>query len=39
LTILPTNSRGVWALNWTLVWPAWYIVATAQGDVRKAGQR
>src|SRR5258708_31185497 len=38
LTILPTNSRGVWALNWTLVWPAWYIVATAQGDVRKAGQ-
>ena len=38
LTILPTNSRGVWALNWTLVWPAWYIVATAQGDGRKAGQ-
>jgi hypothetical protein len=38
LTLLPTNSRGVWALNWTLVWPAWYIVASAQGDGRKAGQ-
>jgi hypothetical protein len=35
LTILPTNSRGVWALNWALVWPAWYIVATALGETGK----
>jgi hypothetical protein len=34
-TILPTNSRGVWALNWALVWPAWYIVATALGETGK----
>jgi hypothetical protein len=38
LTILPTNSRGVWALNWSLVWPAWYILATARRDVSRAGQ-
>ncbi len=38
LMILPSNSRGVWTLNWLLVWPAWYIVALAQGDGRKAGR-
>jgi hypothetical protein len=38
LTIVPINSRGVWALNWSLVWPAWYIVVTAQRAGRKAGQ-
>jgi hypothetical protein len=32
--ILPSNSRGLWTLNWSLVWPAWYIVATARGDGR-----
>jgi hypothetical protein len=36
LSLLPMNSRGVWSLNWSLVWPAWYILATAQRDVRKA---
>ncbi len=29
LTILPANSRGAWLLNWSLVWPAWYLVAMA----------
>jgi hypothetical protein len=29
LTMLPTNSRGVWFLNWSLVWPAWYLVVMA----------
>ena len=29
LTILPPNSRSLWPLNWALVWPAWYTVATA----------
>jgi uncharacterized RDD family membrane protein YckC len=38
LMILPPNSRGLWTLNWSLVWPAWYIVATAQGDGRKVGR-
>ena len=33
--ILPSNSRGLWTLNWSLVWPAWYIVATALGDRRR----
>jgi hypothetical protein len=34
LIILPPNNRGLWTLNWSLVWPAWYIVATAQGSPR-----
>lgn len=39
LTVLPMNSQGVWALNWSLVWPAWYlVVVTARGDGRNAGQ-
>ena len=38
LMILPSNSRGLWTLNWSLVWPAWYIVATAQGAGRKVGR-
>lgn len=29
LAILPINSRGMWGLNWSLIWPAWYIVAMA----------
>jgi len=32
LTLLPTNSRGVWLLNWSLVWPAWYLVAMARQE-------
>ena len=38
LTILPTNSRGVWALNWSLVWPAWYVLATARRHGKTAAQ-
>jgi len=38
LMILPSNSRGLWTLNWSLVWPAWYIVATAQGAGRTVGR-
>jgi len=38
LTILPSNSKSLGTLNWLLVWPAWYIVATAQGDGRKVGR-
>lgn len=28
--ILLSDGRGLWTLNWSLVWPAWYIVARAQ---------
>lgn len=35
LAILPPNSKSLWTLNWSLVWPAWYIVRTAQ---RTSGQ-
>ena len=38
LMILPSNSKGLWTLNLSLVWPAWYIVATAQGAGRKVGR-
>jgi uncharacterized RDD family membrane protein YckC len=38
LMILPSNSSGLWTLNWSLVWPAWYIVATAQGAGRTVGR-
>ena len=38
LMILPSNGRGLWTLNWSLVWPAWYIVATAQGAGRTVGR-
>jgi hypothetical protein len=36
--ILLSNGRGLWTLNWSLVWPAWYIVATAQRTGRQVGQ-
>ena len=36
--ILPSNSRGLWTLNWSLVWPALYILATAKRTGRKVGQ-
>ena len=32
LVILPTSSRGSWTLSLSLIWPAWYIVATTQAD-------
>lgn len=35
LIILLSNGRGLWTVNWSLLWPAWYIVATAQ---RTGGQ-
>lgn len=31
------NSKGLWTLNWSLVWPVWYIVVTAQRKVRQVG--
>jgi hypothetical protein len=36
--LLSSNNRSLWALHWSLVWPAWYIVATARGDGRKVGR-
>jgi hypothetical protein len=30
LLMLPMWSGGLWAINWVLIWPAWYLVATAQ---------
>lgn len=30
LMISAWNSNALWILNWALVWPAWYLVATAQ---------
>jgi hypothetical protein len=38
LMILPSNSRGLWPLNWSVVWPAWYIVVTVRGNGRKVGR-
>ena len=38
LMILLSNGRGLWTLSWSLVWPAWYIVATAQRTGRQVGQ-
>jgi len=32
LVILPSSSRSSWTLSWSLIWPSWYIVATAQTD-------
>jgi hypothetical protein len=37
LMILPSNSRGLWTLNWSVLWPAWYIVVTARGNGRTVG--
>jgi hypothetical protein len=38
LIILLSNGRSLWTLNWSLVWPAWYIVATAQRTGGQVGQ-
>lgn len=38
LMILQSNGRGLWNLSWSLVWPAWYIVATARRTGRQVGQ-
>ena len=37
LMILPSNSSGVWTLNWAVLWPAWYLVVTARGNGRRVG--
>jgi hypothetical protein len=34
ILIIPMWSGGLWTLNWVLIWPAWYMVATA----RKTGR-
>jgi hypothetical protein len=38
LMFLPSNSRALWTLNWSVLWPAWYIVVTARGNGRKVGR-
>ena len=38
LMILPSNGRGLWTLNWSVLWPAWYLVGTARGNGRKVRQ-
>lgn len=38
LMILLSHGRGLWTLNWSLVWPAWYIVARAQKSGGPVGQ-
>lgn len=38
LVVLPANSRSLWTLNWSLAWPAWYMVATRQGTGGKVGR-
>ena len=32
--ILLSNSKSLWSLNWSLVWPGWYIVATTMRGPR-----
>jgi hypothetical protein len=36
LMILASNSRGLWTLNWSVLWPAWYIVVTVRGNGQKS---
>jgi hypothetical protein len=38
LMIQPSNSRGLWTLNWAVLWPVWYIVVTARGNGGKVGR-
>jgi hypothetical protein len=38
LMILLSNGKGLWTLRWSVVWPAWYIVATAQRAGRQVGE-
>ncbi len=28
--MIPWHGKGVWIFNWVLIWPAWYMVATAR---------
>jgi hypothetical protein len=38
LVILASNRRGLWTLNLSALWPAWYIVATARGNGGEVGR-
>jgi hypothetical protein len=35
---IPLGSGGLWTLNWVLIWPAWYMVATARNTGRETGR-
>ena len=37
LMVPMSSGRGLWALNWALLWPAWYLVAAARQSGNKAG--
>jgi hypothetical protein len=39
LMILAWTDKGLWTLNWTLIWPAWYMVATARKPGKKIGRQ
>ncbi|NYF79237.1 hypothetical protein [Granulicella arctica] len=32
LMVFTWSNVGLWALNWALLWPAWYMVATARSN-------
>jgi hypothetical protein len=32
LMIFAWSNKGLWVLNWALLWPTWYMVATARRD-------
>jgi len=34
LMIVAWSKGGLWVLNWALLWPTWYMVATARIDGR-----
>ena len=33
LLMIPWHGRGTWIFNWALIWPTWYMVATARRSV------
>ncbi len=38
LMVFTWSSKGLWVANWSLIWPVWYIVATAQRSSECAGR-
>jgi len=38
ILMIPMWSGGLWTLNWVLIWPAWYMVATARKTGRETGR-
>jgi hypothetical protein len=38
LMISAWSSKGLWTLHWALIWPAWYLVATARKPAWRPGQ-